>query len=332
VLNGRTKCVSREKSELILQTARECGYPSGGGGRPLRTGNIRYVVPQSVLPTEPFYHRFLVGVEEVARQAGVHLLLYYCRSGVSPVKAAKNVDGCIIQNPIPPEHLWYLAETVPVVLLNWTSEGRSLDTVLPDNVGGIRAMVRHLFAGGHRRISFVQMGPTFHHAERFRGYVEGLRECGLSMREEFVYMLEAKEKTREENDRFARQFLERLARMREKPDAVVCSADAFAIPLVRFAPDFGLRIPADMSITGFDCTEQCHVVRPRLTSVNQPMEKMGRQAMLLLLERIKNPGLPGRRVVLETTLSILESTGPCHEQYIPKGGEEHEKQERIYAD
>ena len=89
------------------------------------------------------------------------------------------------------------------------------------------------------------------------------------------------------------------------------------------AREHGLRIPDDISIIGFDDIPQASLVYPKLTTVRQPLEQMGRVAVKMLLEQIEDRSRPPQRITLTTDLVIRDSCGPC-----PPQAAEHRQQAR----
>jgi LacI family transcriptional regulator len=105
----------------------------------------------------------------------------------------------------------------------------------------------------------------------------------------------------------AREIL--AAPRHEAPDAIVCANDQMAIGAIRERRAAGIRVPADISVTGFDDVYLGALLTPPLTTVHQPMRLLGERACAMLLERIAEPGLPRRVERLPTKLVIRESCG-----------------------
>ena len=99
-----------------------------------------------------------------------------------------------------------------------------------------------------------------------------------------------------------------LLRTAEPPDAFVTTSDVYAAAVIRAARQVGLRVPQDVMVTGFDNIEFSTVTTPSITTVDQPRIRMGLMACELLVEKISNPALPSKGVLLETELIVREST------------------------
>ena len=99
-----------------------------------------------------------------------------------------------------------------------------------------------------------------------------------------------------------------LLRTAEPPDAFVTTSDVYAAAVIRAARQVGLRVPQDVMVTGFDNIEFSTVTTPSITTVDQPRIRLGLMACELLVEKIANPALPSKGVLLETELIVREST------------------------
>ena len=91
---------------------------------------------------------------------------------------------------------------------------------------------------------------------------------------------------------------------------MVTIGDVYAFSLLKKAGELGISIPGDMSVIGFDDREACRYSNPPLTSINQPMEEMGRTACRFLFERLEAPKRPAKKTTLDVELVVRTSTGP----------------------
>jgi len=102
-------------------------------------------------------------------------------------------------------------------------------------------------------------------------------------------------------------------RRRDLPDAIVCGNDQMAIGVMRELHTAGIRVPADIAVTGFDDVHLGALLTPPLTTIRQPMRLLGERACTRLLRRIADPALPRIVERLPTELIIRESCG-CHQR------------------
>ena len=169
-----------------------------------------------------------------------------------------------------------------------------------DNAGGVAAVVRHLAGLGHRRIAFLNLpdGMTTP-LERRKGFLEGLASLGTPAVHELI---------RPSGNSEAEGEAATLALVDQAPDvtAIACATDNIAVGAYRALRKRGLRIPADISVAGFDDVPVVGDLTPALTTVHPPFASVGETAAKMAL------GLDDRSmVVLPTSLMVRDSTGPA---------------------
>jgi LacI family transcriptional regulator len=262
-----------------------------------------------------FVDEVLRGIESSLSQLGWPVLISVRRAGAEAgaygwlQKISAMVDGLLIAEGIdPPEHLARLASRIPVVLVSGSAGEPHADVVAADNRAGTSALVTHLVEQHGKTRLFYVGGPREapDARERRAALDEGLaRYPGVRLTGSFEGRF-----TTASGQLAARQI---LARPRgEAPDAVICANDQMAIGAMRELQAAGIRVPADVAVTGFDNIYLGGLLTPPLTTVRQPMRLLGERACDLLLERIANPALPRRVERLPTTLIIRESCGCPH--------------------
>jgi LacI family transcriptional regulator len=225
-------------------------------------------------------------------------------------RMAAKVDGLLIAEGFEPTgRLAELAARVPVVLIAGSPGPPQADVVAADNRAGVGDLVSHLVEGhGLTSFWYVDGPPEAPDARERRAAFDealarypGARLAGCS------------------EGRFAalsgqaavREVLAAAARPGDLPGALVCANDQMAIGAIRELRSAGVRVPADIAVTGFDDVYLGALLTPPLTTVHQPMRRLGERATSLLLERIAEPGLPRRVERLPTRLVVRESCG-CH--------------------
>jgi LacI family transcriptional regulator len=153
-------------------------------------------------------------------------------------------------------------------------------TVVMDEYDAARAITDVLLQKGHRRIGFVR-GPKIHlvSMRRYNGYANALGGKGLRVDPALIVQGD-----------FSRQSgREQAATLfAAKPTAIFASNDEMAAGIIDAANAAGIAIPGDISLAGFDDNAVARTVRPRLTSVRQPLEEMGEVACQLLVDRIRH--------------------------------------------
>ena len=189
----------------------------------------------------------------------------------------------------------------PYVLIDHQGIDEEGPSVGATNRSGGYTAARYLIELGHRRIGFItgslDMGCS---TDRLAGYRDALAEHGVRFDPLLV-----REGDFQQPDGY-RGGRELLA-LPEPPTAIFASNDVMAFGVMEAVRECGLRIPADVSIIGFDDIPQASHVHPHLTTVRQPLEQMGRIATRMLLEQIGNPETEAVRVELPTELIVRHS-------------------------
>jgi DNA-binding LacI/PurR family transcriptional regulator len=310
--------VTTDTRQRVLRAIDELNYRPNPAARTLRKGRsgiIGLAVPEVGIP----YFAELAGliVDAAAEHSWTVLIdqtggLLERERLVSEGMRAHLLDGLIF-SPIAmgPEELAGRRDDTAMVLLGERIFDGPADHVAIDNVAAARDATAHLLALGRRRIGaigdqrHVPAGRTAH--LRLAGYRQALTEAGLPFDERLV--LPADEYHRADGA----QMMERLRRLDDPPDAVLCFADLIALGALRTALAGGLRVPQDVALVGFDDIEDGRFSTPTLTTIRPDKEQIARLAVSLLLSRIaEGPGNPPREVQAGYQLVVRESTvGGC---------------------
>jgi LacI family transcriptional regulator len=154
-------------------------------------------------------------------------------------------------------------------------------TVMMDEYDAARAITDLLLRKGHRRIGFVR-GPNAHlvSMRRYNGYANALGGKGLRIDPALIVQGDFSRQSGRE---------QAAALFAAKPTAIFASNDEMAVGIIDAAKAVGIDIPGEISLAGFDDNTIARTVRPRLTSVRQPLEEMGDAACKLLVDRIRRP-------------------------------------------
>jgi signal transduction histidine kinase/DNA-binding LacI/PurR family transcriptional regulator/AraC-like DNA-binding protein/ActR/RegA family two-component response regulator len=214
------------------------------------------------------------------------------------------LDGLVVLNPTFPRLHPELFSTVPVVNI-----GRSMEdvvtSILVDNYDGMRAAVRHLIeAHNYRQLAFIK-GPVDNPdaQERFQAYVEELQSHGLTVDPDLLY--QPFDWSPSGGVEGVRVLLDERGK---KFDALVAANDNMALAAMTELQSRGLRVPYDVAVSGFDDAIEAPTSTPPLTTVHQPLKKLGRMALEALLAYHQGKSVP-QRLILPTTQMIRRSCG-----------------------
>ena len=199
----------------------------------------------------------------------------------------------------------FARRSIPVVVIDPLNPPPSgFVSIGATNWAGGKAAAEHLLGLGHRRIGFVG-GPDAAECSmaRLHGYLAALRAHGIGVRNEYIL---SGDFTRDSGARGAAALLS----LPEPPTAIFAGSDLTALGVLDEARRRGLEVPADLSVVGFDGTDLTEQSVPRLTSVSQPLEEMGRSALRTVLRLAAGEELESLHVELATTLVVRDSTAP----------------------
>ena len=213
----------------------------------------------------------------------------------------------VILPPEPGEQLTALrARGFPFVVVDpRTPVPRDIAAVSAAHFAGARSVTAHLAGLGHRRIGVIA-GPRNWLAgqARLAGHAAALAEAGVLHPPELT---RAGEPTAEFGYRAACELLD----LHQRPTALACFNDKTAVGALAAAARHGLRVPADLSVTGFDDIDLAQATSPMLTTARQPLAEMGRIAVSLLIRLLDGHQVEALHVELATDLIVRASTGPA---------------------
>lgn len=213
----------------------------------------------------------------------------------------------LILPPEPAEDLVALSRRgFPFVVVDpRTAVPRNIAAVSAAHFSGARALTTHLVELGHRRIGVIG-GPDGWLASdaRLAGHRAAMAEVGVLPVREIVRDVAA---TAEAGYAAACELLD----LPDRPTALVGFNDKVAVGALRAAYERGLRVPDDLSVSGFDDIDLSQATLPQLTTVRQPLEEMGRMAVTLLMRILDGHEAESLHVELATELVVRDSTGPA---------------------
>src|SRR5690606_25866620 len=281
-LNGHPN-VAEDVRQRILGVAEQLRYSPHHAARSLssrRTQTIGVVLPDLY---GEFFSELMRGIDHVARERGLHLLVSSYHGNPQEQGAALRtmrgrVDGLLLMSPFVDGAEALAAELppMPVVLMNPALVPEDRSAVGVDNHGGAMAMMRHLRDAGHQRIAFIA-GPAdnFDANERLRGYRDAI--AATPGAEAWVLPGDFDEAS---GHRAGQALLQAQAR----PDAVFAANDMMALGCLFALTQGGLHVPADIALAGFDDIPLSRYVHPALTTMRVEIAELGGRAIHKLLD------------------------------------------------
>lgn len=311
-----TRFVSEATRLRVLQAIKELRYVPSALARSLksnRTHTVGMMIPNS---SNPYFAEIIRGIEDTCYEAGFNVIL--CNSDDDPLKQStyvrllseKQVDGLIVMSSGSDVELLdtLRAATMPQVVVDREIDDLAADLVEVNHEAGGFLATQHLLQLGHRRIACIAGPQSLSSArQRVQGYRRALQQAGLAVDDALCRCGDFTSA----GGHAAMSALLAPSAPGQRPSAVFASNDLMAIGAICAAAAQGLRIPEDLSVIGFDDIALAAFSNPPLSSIAQPKHQTGELAASLLLQRIAQPDRALQRAILQPTLQVRQSTGPC---------------------
>jgi DNA-binding LacI/PurR family transcriptional regulator len=296
-------------TEKIRKIAEQAGYHVSAVARGLVTRRTRTIGLVVTTAADPFTSEVFSGIEQEAHDRGYCVFL--AESYADPESerkvvqtfAERRVDGIIVTSSrVGALYIPLLSEMmVPIVLVNNQHPGAFVHSVMIRNQEGVRAAANHLIELGHRRIAYLsdQFGYQSD-AERCAGYREALEAAGIGFNPELVVQGDGKPEG-------GVRTMDQVLALPHPPTAICCYNDMTALGAMRSICLHGLRVPEDISVVGFDDLFFASYTQPPLTTIRQPMRRMGQLAMESLF-KLMSGDESEIRIKVDAELIVREST------------------------
>lgn len=301
--------VGPELRKKILEFAEELGYKPNTAAQRMSKGNMKIIGLIFGDVRNPFYAELTFYIQTALNKYGYTVMIF--NSEYSAQQEQRFIEmsrqfclaGLILfTTQSDKDNLWEQTEELPIVLVNRSLDVAQCDSVTMDNfkAGYIAAM--HLIELGHRRIGFVR-GQEMSSAsvQRFEGYRQALKNWSLPLNEEDILEGDLKMPTGYE---LAKTFFRR----EERPTGLIVANDMMTLGILDWCNENCVNIPKDLSIVSFDNIVFSGIHGIELTTVSQHVRKMGEKAAELMVRRIKEPQAEYKRIILEPTLIVRNTT------------------------
>ncbi|MBW9064747.1 LacI family DNA-binding transcriptional regulator [Rhizobium herbae] len=316
---GRVNAKTRAK---IAAAAEKLGYTPNAMARNLRIGKsniIMIVLPGSLHHgASQIIPQVLQSINQALIQNGYNLMIANLDRDETSERHILNlafggtVRGAIILSSKLPEVAGRsLAEAgLPIVSLLLDMSDASVPSVVTNDRGAVAEAARMLIARGHERFFYIA-GPSdnYHDIERFSGLVDAFHETGLDPASitrsggvlSYQHGFEA-----------GKHAVEDFTQLAVKPTAVIAESDDMAISFISGVQARGWRIPEDLSVISFDGSPVCEYCHPPLSTIEQPVEVMGKTAVEILMQRMSEGAdeVP-TRMIIPSRLIMRKSVGPA---------------------
>lgn len=267
------------------------------------------------IPSAGYVINMQQGALAACHAANYELLIHPCRFRDRDVRQELTSlieqvrpDGIILAAPLSnmPRIVRAIAATgTPLVRISPGKRNGGKPKVATNDWTVSAEMTRYLASLGHKRIAFVKGNPQ-HHAvvNRYRGYCEGLQQCGLKHDDKLVV---DGDNSIGSGEVAARKLLSR----KRRPTAIFAANDDMAAGIVRVADRMGIDIPGELSVAGCDDTSLAQQIYPSLTTIRQPLMAMAEAATESIISKIKTGKIENDSIIVPSSIVVRESTGPA---------------------
>ncbi|MDD2647979.1 MAG: LacI family DNA-binding transcriptional regulator [Eubacteriales bacterium] len=303
-LNGLP--VRAENRTRIEASISRLGFKVNYMARGLRTNKTMSIGILLPLMDNAFFMSFAVHIIRALRKQGYSSLL--CDNAQEDCKEndmldfllGKGVDAIIMApNSVQSEKILAIQNSgTPVILFDRPLQNQTLDTIVSDNFMGAYKAANHLIEYGHKRIGLINGGITAYTPyERWRGYKKALEEKGIPLQEDIILM----EHGYDVSSGYRRMKL--MLDLDDVPTAVLVTNDLTAQGAIMAINEANMSIPKDISLIAFDCESFGKLMKPKLTTINQPCQEMAEHCATLALRRI-NGDIEGYPIMLTMPISM----------------------------
>lgn len=309
-LSGRPHVAPATRTR-VLEAARTLGFRKRPSRPPGRRNAISAIAASSTGELAAYSSELLAGALSAADKAGVEVVTALVGHGLTRSwfdrHLASGTQGAFVITSTmeAPALAAARAARFPIVMIDPRSQiSDDVVTVGATNWAGATAGTQHLIDLGHTRLAFAGVGTGSDFAlERYGGFRSTLERSGLPLVPEYCF-------TGDTNYDSGLAIGEQIATMDPRPTGVMCICDTAAVGVIEGARRAGLRTPEDLSVVGFDDLEFAKWTSPPLTTVRQPLRRMGRLAVRTLLQLVHGREPDSHHVQLATSLHVRGSTGP----------------------
>jgi len=305
VINGRYG-VAADTMARVNAVINDLGYQASLVAQSLRNHRTN-VIGILVADLEPFSAELLKGAADAIRGSGFEMVVYSAggladdhvgweRRYLSRLSGTL-IDGAVLVTPTVVD----VNYGAPIVAIDPHTGQSELPTIDSDNLRGGQLATAHLLGLGHRRIAMLS-GRTDLESSRLReqGYRQAMAAAGVAVSEDLVLVGGYDAQASAECTRT-------LLTSADPPTAIFAANDVSAIAAIQAAVGLGLRVPADLSVVGFDNIPESALCAPPLTTVNQPIRQMGERSIQLLLRLMRGDHVEDTHITLQTDLVVRQS-------------------------
>ena len=298
--------VGQETKERVRAAARELGYLPNSSARTLKTNRsynigVLFVDEAQSGLTHDYFAHVLDSFKRVVEAKGYDITFINSTHNQNMTylehSRYRGVDGVVIAcvDFFDPQVLDLIRSQIPVVTIDHVFDYRI--AVLSDNIQGMHDLVEYVCSKGHRKIAYIAGDDTSVTKNRVGSFYRSLEKKGINIPDEYVLYASYR------NPDLAYDRTKKLLKLADRPTCIMYCDDYSALGGINAIREEGLNIPDDISVVGYDGSNISQILDPKLTTLKQDTEKIGRVAAEKLIHLIENPKTTLiQRLVIDGTL------------------------------
>ena len=327
-LRGGYADINEETQARVLSMATQLGYSNCSGSSSYSIAGVgvepeqprTYMIGVLILRKmhEWQHTNYFAGMTEKCAKLNVSLVLHYVNEegiedfleGEQQLPAMRNgeLSGIILVNYWPDEVVAKIAAKYPCVSIQYPYRSAKMDVIGVDEMQGMEKLIELFYSQGHKKIGFFGNCASLYSARmRFSGYISAMAKMDLDFDPDNIIDL-APEYIEDKEINLTGQVESVIERMAAGVQAWVCTSDWVGYLLCRGLIDRGYSIPKDVSVVGFDDSEDNTLGCPKLTSIIVPSLQIGAEALRRVINRMRHPSSPPLKVMLPCKLLNVNSS------------------------
>jgi DNA-binding LacI/PurR family transcriptional regulator len=277
--------ISLQTTERIQEIASELGYHPSVAARSLRTNRSQVLGVIVSHIADPYFSEILQGIDDVAQEHGYSLFIASAQNdplrenSIVQTMREHRVDGVILCSPnFTAEQSNQLnSYNIPIVALNNQAPEDYRYAIYHDDVDGSKQVCQHLIKLRHNKIAYLGnalSGRTGQ--ERLKGFKQAMQEAKIPVRPDFIHQVAGN------SAGLGLEAVEYFQSLPVRPTALICYNDLMAMGVLKGLHQAGMRVPEDISVTGFDNILYSDLTEPPLTTIDQPKRFLGGEAARMM--------------------------------------------------
>lgn len=292
---------SEESRKAVFDAIEQLKYKPSCFAKNIRTQKSMTIAMMIPDASNLFYSEMYKAVEKVIFEQEYMVIICDTQNSTEyEIKYAhklldRKIDGLIYctykMNEDSEKYFINLSKRLPIVFMDFAfakfTKKENISLVATEGLESTRRALKFLYKKGRRNIAYINFpSDTQITIPRFEGYRKGLADCGLLFREELVYFPEPEQDLNVLALGYA--GARTLMSARVVPDAIMVAADPLAIGAMKYLKEQKVRIPQELSVIGFDNNNVCELIEPNLSTIAQPIEKLGTIAAKMMLNKLND--------------------------------------------